>query len=201
MKEDRGKLLHKMPNNIYYRNLKYSIFEIILTFIGLTLVFMLMIFILLSIWHNEIIFNAGSIFAVLLLLVIFIFVLITLLHSLYRKLKEGLRMIRFRVYEDGFVPTQKPMSYYFINRLHLIPFKEIMKIEFKNSGFLCKQTLKNGDTLEISIDSHSPKNYDIEGYLKLMNLLQNKFPKEKYPDIEAVKKYLCMKEEIVDDKI
>jgi hypothetical protein len=201
MKEDYGELLYKMPNSIHHRNLKFSLGGIVLTIIGLTLIFMMFILFLDTAWHSGFIYNGASIFAILLLICILIAVTIMLFLSFRNDLKKGFRLIRFRIYKNGFVPQEKPLNYYFINKLNFINYNDIKKLEFKSSGFLCKQTLKNGATLEIYIDSNSPKSYDIEGYIKLMKLLQSKFPKEKYPDFEVLKKYFCMIEDFVDDKI
>jgi hypothetical protein len=61
--------------------------------------------------------------------------------------------------------------------------------------------LNDGTIEKVFVNEHSPTYYDIEGYIKLMELLIQKFPKIKNPDLAAVKKLFNSSLDLVKDRI
>ena len=100
-----------------------------------------------------------------------------------------LRIIRLKIYEYGFIPVKKPFHYYFMFKRKFISYDSIKNIRFEDNGLTCILTLSNGTRENVYVSEKRPTNYDIDGYIKLMELLIRKFPKVKHPNLFAVKRF------------
>ena len=165
----KGAMLYQMPEKIYKKNRFSGIssvyFGYIILIFGLSLTFWLLIFVK----GGK---PAGGFIGIIGIVAYFI-----ILSTIKEK-----PINRFTIYEKGYIPATTPVIYFLKRKEYFVTFDSIKNIEFVGWGSGCYLFLKNDKKEHITIDW-----FDIDGYLKFMDVIKKYFPDRKYPNFDIVK--------------
>lgn len=181
---EKGKLIYRMPDEIYKKNRRGGLFLIY----ALTgwLIFVIGAIILFSYW-GFIGYGWGP-------AIFMAFIFICVFSVLISGLKDY-KLTRFEIYENGYISCKKPVSYVIGRKEYFVRFDDIVKIDYFGGGINVLLTLKNGNKKVVGSWN------DVEGYIKFSEIMKKRFPNQKYPDFEIIKKYLIAHRDWLNKKI
>jgi hypothetical protein len=167
---NRGKWLHQTSNQIYLRNKRESFISIFVGIFSMAFGLSILIFAVIVVFHP----------------ILILFPCIPIIFGVYEILKDypyNHKFNKFVIYENGYNPMGKPLSYYFKKKEYFISLIEVKKIKFTRLGWECILTLKNNKKELVTLDWK-----DIDGYIIFLEILKKHFPNIKYPDHKIIKK-------------
>ena len=178
----KGKLIYQTPLDIYRKYRKKDLHNKIFLDI-----FFISLFII-----GIIYFYFEKLCLVVFVLITFIIIiLLTLLLNFHH-----FQLLRFKIYEKGYIPPRKPLTYFLTDQEHFIPFRAVFRVEYIRWGEVCMLWLKNGKKSYVNVDWG-----DINGYIKFSKIIKKYFPETIFPDLKIIIKRYNAWEKYLDGKI
>ncbi len=173
--KDRGKLIYKMPDEIYKRIRKSDLCSRISIWAIIVLMYVASIYFLIG----ELMGIEGYWYGVAVLGPVGLIVTGLQLADM----KNNVRLTRFKIYQNGYTPSVKPLKHLLKREEYFIYFDEIKDIEFLRDGKVCSIKLEDGTETVVSVDWE-----DIDGYITFLKIMKKYFPEKDYPDFERLRK-------------
>lgn len=185
--QERGDLLYEMPESVWRKNRRKSLFNFLF---GMIMAIGLLIVIIIIVYSNpNSIFDYEFIMLTLVTLSIF-----GIFFSEMRSFNRG-TIIRMKVYDKGLVPPYNPHFLFSFSTECFLAYEIIRKINFSIFGHYCYITLEDGNEIVFSTDQ------DKDGYYQVCEQLSKQFPNCHIPTKDQLQLYDRTIKMVVDKEI